>query len=166
VILDKHIFLYIKIRKMKCIAKKEVKISFLLLLLSLSLNACLGGFGFIFKEHLFGNYYLTAPDVIEQCNLTYRSETYGDSYGTIIGQTVFAIGYNDKYLIAKRYYQENPDGRLDKSKIQYYILPLKDGMNWRTENGLIGPLDSLTFENMRKELGVSGLKFTKQVDIP
>jgi hypothetical protein len=150
--------------KKKCIAKK-IRIFLILSFLLLSLNACLGGFGFIFKEHLFGNYYLVATDVIECCALSYHTETDGDNYGIIIDQTVFAVGYNEKYLIAKRYYQENPDGTLDKSEIAYYILPLKEGMNWRTYNGLIGPLDSLTFEKKRKDIGISGLKFTKEVDI-
>jgi hypothetical protein len=150
--------------EMKCTVRK-VRMSFFLLLLLLSLNACIGGFGFALKEHLFGNYYLVATDAIEWCHLSYHTENDKVNFGgTIIGKTVFAVGYNDKYLIAKRYYQENPDGTLDKSEIAYYILPLKEGMNWRTKNGLIGPLDSLTFEKKRKDLGISELKFTKEVD--
>ena len=79
-------------------------LSFLLV----NLSACIGGFGFALKKHLFGNYYLTAVDIIEQCGLSYRSESYSDIWGgnfggTVIGQTVFAVGYNDKYLIAKQY---------------------------------------------------------------
>jgi hypothetical protein len=150
--------------KMKCTAKKVRMFFFLLFLLSI-LSACLGGLGFVFKEHLFGNYYLIAPDVIEQCALCYHEETDRDSYGDVIGETVFAVGYNDKYLIAKQYYSTIWGGDIDKSKIKYYILPLKEGMDWRTKNGLIGTTDSLMFENMRKELGISGLKFTKKVKL-
>jgi hypothetical protein len=69
-------------------------------------------------------------------------------------------------LIAKRYYSKNWGGTLNKSKVEYYILPLKEGMNWRTKNGLIGTTDSLAFENKRKDLGTSGLKFTRIIDIP
>jgi len=143
---------------------KTISLFFCLSLLLLGLNTCVGGFGFAFKEHLFDNYYLTAPDVIEQCSLSYHSESDGSIYGTVIVQTVFAVGYNDKYLIAKRYYCNNPDGSLDKSKIKYCILPLIEGMDWRTKNGLLETMDSLTFESIRKNLGISDLKFTKNID--
>ena len=160
----------------------KVKMLFFLSFLLLSLSTCVGGFGFVFKEHLFGNYYLTAPDDIEQCALSYRSESYSDIYGgnfggIVIDETVFAVGYNEKYLIAKQCkisYRENgkflilwTDYERIVGNIRYYILPIEEeGMNWRTKNGLIGPLDSLAFENKRKELGISDLKFTKNIDIP
>jgi len=150
---------------MRYIIKKVSIFSYLSFLL-FSLNSCIGGLGFVYKEHLFGNYYLVAMDVIEQCSLSYHTENDKVNFGgTIIGQTVFAVGYNEKYLIAKQYYHNNPDRTIDKSKINYYILPLIEGMNWRTKNGLIGPVDSLTFENIRKNIGISQLKFTKTVDI-
>jgi hypothetical protein len=177
--------------KTKRIAKK-FRMLFLLSFLILSLSTCIGGFGFVFKEHLFGNYYLVATDVIEDCALSYHTENDKVNFGgTVIGETVFAVGYNEKYLIAKQYYHTNREYRideidiskgkpigfnggiefdwedhLDKSKIKYYILPLKEGMDWRTNNGLIGTTDSLAFENMRKELGISDLKFTRVIDIP
>jgi ribosomal protein L15E len=43
---------------------------------------------------------------------------------------------------------------------------LKEEMNWRTKNGLIRTTDSLAFENRRKDLGISALKFTRIIDIP
>jgi len=43
---------------------------------------------------------------------------------------------------------------------------LKEGMDWKTKNGLIETTDSLAFENMKKEFGISDLKFTKEIDIP
>ena len=148
----------------KCIAQK-VRILFFLSFLLITLSACIGGFGFVLKEHLFGNYYLVATDGIEGCGLSYHTESDGPNYSDIISQTVFAVGYNEKYLIAKQYYYPH-GGYLDKSKIKYYILPLKEGMDWETKNGLIGTRDSLAFENMRKNLGISELKFTKKIDIP
>ncbi len=143
-----------------------VKINLLLKsFLLLSLSACIGGFGFVYEEHLFGNYYLIAVDVIEQCSLSYHTKDDGDNYGTVIDETVFAVGYNDKYLIAKQYYSTHWGGAIDKSKIRYFILPLKEGMDWETKNGLMSTRDSLAFENKRKELGISNLKFTKEVDL-
>jgi NDP-sugar pyrophosphorylase family protein len=144
----------------------KISLFFFFAFFLLSFSTCIGGFGFIFKEHLFGDYYLVAPDAIEQCALSYHTEADGANYGTVIEETVFAVGYNEKYLIAKRYYSKNWDGTLDKSEVEYCILPLKEGMNWRTKNGLIETTDSLAFENRRKELGISGLKFTRIIDIP
>ncbi|GHT80158.1 hypothetical protein AGMMS50262_24230 [Bacteroidia bacterium] len=151
--------------KTKSIVKK-VGIFLFLSFLLLSVRACIGGFGFVFKEHLFGNYYLVATDIIEGCTLCYHTENDGDIYGNVIEQTVFAVGYNERYLIAKRYYHKDWEGTLDKSKIKYYILPLLEGMDWWTKNGMTETTDSLNFENMRKELGINDLKFTKKIDIP
>ncbi|MBK9282761.1 MAG: DUF3997 domain-containing protein [Sphingobacteriaceae bacterium] len=64
------------------------------------------------------------------------------------------MGYNDKYMIVKQYPRTFPNAP-NKTIINYYILPFKKGMNWRTKNGLIGPLTESEFKEKRKELGIS-----------
>lgn len=91
------------------------------------------------KEHLFGNYYLMAIDVKSQMSLCYHEPSDGSNYGTIIGPTVTAIGYNESFLIAK----QNPmyiERSNKNSSVNFFILPIKEEFNWRTMNGLIGPI--------------------------
>jgi hypothetical protein len=119
------------------------------------LSGCIGGLGFVTKDHICGNYYLVAPDDDVQLSLSYHEPTDGDNYGTFITETVFAVGYNEKYIIVKQHPNNN------RSITNYFILPLIKGFNWRTNNGLIGPLTLEQFNEKRKELNIpDSLKFT------
>jgi len=114
------------------------------------------------KNHLFGNYYLLALDVDEQLSLCYHDSSDENNYGTIIGPTVFAIGYNDSFIIIMQHPQDS-SVLVSKKKVNYFILPLKQGFNWKTMNGLIGPFTMNQFKSKRKELGIPGsLTFTKE----
>jgi len=116
----------------------------------------------VINDHLVGNYYLTAPDDGNQLALTYHAPDDGGTYGIIISGTVFAVGYNKRYLIAKQHPYEfamPPDTTITK----YYILSLKDSFDFRTMNGLIGPMTKNQFILKRHELGIpDSLTFTKE----
>ena len=115
---------------------------------------------FAIEEQVVGNYYLIATDVGDDCGLSYKGFDE-NSYGVIISATVFAIGYNERYLIAKQHPRNFP-ARPDKGITNYYILPMMEGFDYRTKNGLMGPMIELEFKKKRKELGVSEeLTFTK-----
>lgn len=124
------------------------------------LSTFLGCHNFVIEEKLVGNYYLVASDEEYGCNLAFK-ENKDQDFGTLISPTVFAVGYNDDYMIVKQHPRTFPNPP-DKSITNYYILPLKEGMNWRTKNGLIGPLTELEFIAKRKELEIrDDLTFTK-----
>ncbi|MFI5196425.1 MAG: hypothetical protein ACHQD8_04985 [Chitinophagales bacterium] len=121
--------------------------------------ACLfsgcGGRGLAIKENIFGNYFLVARDDVGQLSLAYHETGIESIYGIVIAQTVFAVGYNEHYIIVK----QHPDG--DKQITNYYILPIKKGMDWGTKNGLIGPLTLEQFNEKRIALNIpDGLNFT------
>ena len=119
------------------------------------LSSCIGGSGFVTKDHIFGNYYLVAPDDDIQLSLSYHEPVDGDNYGTFITETIFAVGYNEKYIIVKQHPNNN------RTVTNYFILPLIKGFNWRTNNGLIGPLTLDQFNEKRKQLSIpDSLKFT------
>jgi uncharacterized protein YxeA len=127
------------------------------LIIFLILTNCIGGGGFVIDEKVTGNYYLTATDVIEQLSLSYHTEDMGDIYGKVIGETVFSVGFNNKYIIVK----QHPTIE-DKSNLKitnYYILPLKEKMDWKTNNGLIGPITLDKFNLTCKELHIEDIKF-------
>ena len=68
-------------------------------------------------KHLTDEFYLTAPDLIEQLSVSYHYS--GASYSNMVNETVVAVGYNDKFIIAKQ--------RLtDTDTTLYYIIDINE----------------------------------------
>lgn len=109
--------------------------------------------GLALKEKIIDNYYLIATDVDEDCGLSYHEPSDGSNYAGIIDATVFSVGYNDKYMIIKQHPRTFPNPP-DKKITNYYILPLKKGMDWKNKNGLMGPLSLEKYNEKRKELNI------------
>jgi len=127
-----------------------------------------GGYGFALKKHIFGNYYIIASDVIEDASLSYLDEEDKDNFGEIIGATVFAVGFNDNYIIAKQYCTNSKELKMSEHetiKVNYYILPVLEKMDWRNKNGLIGPLNEEQFEVTRELLHLTNVEFSINIDM-
>jgi len=116
--------------------------------------------GSIDKEHIIGNYYLTAVDYVDEGkDLSYNLGS-GNFVG-VVGPTVFAVGYNEEYIIAKQHPREFPSLH-DKSTINYFIVPINNKVHQSPDENKIGPLTELEFIEKRKELGIpEDLTFTK-----
>ena len=120
--------------------------------------------GFFTNEHLFWNYYLTATDVEDDLALSYHRTEDGSNYGGIIPATVFATGYNKKYIIVKQHPKVFSRSS-NKKIINYFILPIYDGFNYTTLNGLIGPITEDQFVIKRHDLGIpDSLSFFKEYE--
>lgn len=91
--------------------------AFLLFPFAFSLTAC----GFVHDEHIDGPYRLVAVDVMEDMAVCYELR---DGCIGRIPETVYAVGFNEKYLVVARH----PNS--DRSKSEYYYV----------ERGLDGPL--------------------------
>lgn len=116
------------------------------------------------KERIIENYYLVAADDPEGTCLSYHESSEESTYGCIIEATVFAVGYNSNYLIVKQHPSVLPNPP-DKKITNYYILPIKNGMNWSNKNGLIGPLTIEQFIEKRNELNIpESLTFTIEIE--
>lgn len=127
------------------------------------LLAFAGCSGLVINEKITDNYYFVATDVGEACNLSYKKSDE-DNYGTVIEATVFAVGYNDKFMIVKQHPRTFPNPP-DKKITNYYILPLKKDMDWKNKNGLIGPLTLEQFNEKRKDLNIPDeVTFTKEIE--
>ena len=117
--------------------------------------------GFVTEQKIIENYYFIATDDSEGMHLSYHESSDENDYGTLIGATVFAVGNNDDYMIVKQHPRIFPNPP-DKKTTNYYILPLTKGMDWRTKNGLLGPLTLEQFIKKRKELNIpDSVTFTK-----
>jgi hypothetical protein len=124
--------------------------TFFLIFILFLLSSCNNGI----RQNFLGNYYLVAPDIDEQTSLSYHETSDGSAYGDVIKATVFAVGYNSKYIIAK----QHPYG--DKHITNYFILPVKNGFNWKNNNGLMGPLTINEFNQKQIELNIKPIQFT------
>ncbi len=110
------------------------------------LTAPLGACGFVHDEHIDGPYRLVAIDVSEEMAICYEIED--GCVGRIPG-TVYAIGFDAKYLVAARH----PDN--DQSKTEYYYLTRAlDGPLVDPSATVSGPYsaDEFEFEITRLEL--------------
>jgi hypothetical protein len=108
-------------------------------------SGCIGGVGMAINENIVGNYYLVAADADFQRSLSYHEPKDGSNYSTFIGPTIFAIWHNDKYIIVKQH-PVTASYQSSTKKTNYFILPLKEGFNWKTNNGMIGPLSLKEFK--------------------
>jgi hypothetical protein len=110
--------------------------------------------GLDIKQHVTGHYFLVAADADYQLGLTFQDYPDDQTYGVVIGYTVFAVGYNEKYIIAKQHFENI------KSILNYYILPIKSEYKDFGNTGLIGPMTREQFEQKSKELNLQNVKFT------
>ena len=99
-----------------------------------------------------------------QLSLTYNTPEDGSTYLIIIPTTVFEVGYNNKYFIAKRHpynFSQPPNTEITN----YYILQIKSEFNFRTMDGLIGPLTLEQYQLKRLELGIpDSLMFSREYE--
>ncbi len=108
-------------------------------------------------RRLIGNFYLIAPDVDEQLCLSECDSPCSGLYGTIIGNTVFAVGFNNQYIIAKQH-PCTDEYKVNKNVVKYYIFHAYHKGSY--ESNLIGPLNLTEFEEKRKELNIENIDFT------
>jgi hypothetical protein len=104
-------------------------------------------------RQITGDYFLIAIDSEEQLALSWQ-DPHGSMYFPIVESTVFAVGYDENYIVAK----QHPKDLIDITN--YFILPIKNVAADTSINGLIGPLTLHEFEQKRKELNLEQLKFT------
>lgn len=109
--------------------------------------------GFAIKKKIAGNYYLTATDTGEQLGLSYCDPKDDNGCIGITEGTVFSVGHNKNYIVAKQHPNTN------RQIINYFILPIKLDKGIGGNFGLMGPLNSVEFEIKRKQLNITSIKF-------
>jgi hypothetical protein len=120
------------------------------------LSSC--GYGLAYEEHITGIYYLTAADSEEDISLSCLQGK--GFYCDIISSTVYAVGHNNDFIIAKQHPHQFAEP-IDKSVTNYYIIPLKNKVSEFPYDNKIGPLTLEQFNKKRKELNMpKGLIFT------
>ena len=131
---------------------------FLLLLLLPIIQSC----GFVYEQHLTGNYYLIAVDTKEDMDVCYHQQKDDDApYTGITEASVYAVGYNNDFILVKAYHAfKDSMGislyRYDKNTTEYYIIPVNNTQEaWEAQENKFGPFNKSDFEVKQKELALS-----------
>ena len=109
----------------------------------------------VYVKHITGRYYLVAVDTDDQMDLGFQTES--KDYIGLLGQTVFAVGFNKNYIIAKQHHYNN------RNITNYYIIFIYHEMTYWPEKGVIAPFTKEEFNKKRHELNISDIKFTKVI---
>jgi hypothetical protein len=125
----------------------------LLLLLATLAPGCLGG-GVFSKERLVGRFAMWAVDGLSDNSVVEESED-GHASRVLIPPTVFAVGFNNQFIIAKRHPKRG--AQVDRANTEFYVVSVLDGQ-------VHGPVDSEKFLALRATLGVpASLDFSRVV---
>ncbi len=128
----------------------------LLAIVSISLFS-ISGCGFVYDETITGPYRLVAVDDSSQISVCYTLNEEGDCIDRI-PKTVFSIGWNDRFIVAKQYSSDN------KSVTNYFILDMmRDNLFADPEMSVMGPLSVTEFKEKTLLLGLPA--FTKDIKL-
>jgi hypothetical protein len=82
----------------------------------------------------------------------------------IVGPTVFSIGYDKEFIIAKQHPAIYPE-KENRGITNYFIISLKHPVSWTSQGNATGPLNEKEFREERKKLNISDtLDFTVVFD--
>ncbi len=114
----------------------------------------LSGCGFAHDEQLTGPYRLIAVDTLDQMSVSYGLPG-GDAVGRI-SETVFSVGWNDRYIVAK----QHPNN--DRTITHFYYLDIsRDSTYADPIASVTGPLTEAEFLGKRRDLALPD--FTRNI---
>ena len=123
-------------------------------LLLTCLQACRGP---VIDDRISGKYRILAIDTYEQAALEYES-TPG-TYTEIIAEGVCAVGYNNKYIIAKQH--PVVQNKVDRSMTNYFIVTIQLSSGKDEPFLPAPPISFKDFEAQKHRLGIDDVAFTK-----
>ena len=109
---------------------------------------CPASMGVEYEEDLVNGYAVRATDVMEQAVILKREKEGSKitSISTVVPETVFAYGWNDDFILAKRHPRKK-DRKVDTSITYWYIVEVTSGK-------VHGPLSEDEFNKLRTKLKV------------
>ena len=128
-----------------------------LLLISTVITLITSSCDYFEKQKITGHYYLVSVDTKYSTEIDYYFEPDANGGATVVRESVFAVGYNEKYIVAKQHPVDNDLGsRYPNRKItNYFIIPIESRcILYET------PLDEFQFSQEKIKLGIEDLQFT------
>lgn len=132
---------------------KNYRKSLYMFLYMVFLQGCIGS---AYDKKLNGQYYLSAIDVKEDMIIGYQDGDYGIG---VIKEVVFAVGQNDRFIIAKQHPKDS-SYNINKGVTNYFIIPFKEKIAKSVEKNIYGPLTMEEFEQKREDLNIQSVNFT------
>lgn len=113
--------------------------------LLLILESCYFGAGLVERE-ITDDYFLFANNTLEELSIWYHAEKYSNRL--IVPETVFAVGENGDFIIAKSHPKTTENG-INKSMTYYHIIEVGKKSTEQSPN-----LTLEQYERERKELNI------------
>jgi hypothetical protein len=133
---------------------KTLKYQLFLIGVAIFISGCSGS---AYYEEIQGGYHLSAIDVKHDMIIGYQDGEYGIG---VINATVFAIGQNGRFIIAKQHPKNFPD-KPDKGIINYYIIPLESRIAKSVDKNYYGPLSLSEFRVKAENLNIGAITFNR-----
>ncbi|WP_178300428.1 DUF3997 domain-containing protein [Chishuiella changwenlii] len=108
------------------------------------------------SNQIIGRYYLVAVDTKDDMSIGYEVDESGNTVD-VVPETIFSVGNNDKYIIAKQHPNTN------RKITNYFIIPIYKEYTYFPEKGVIGPISLNEFIEKQKELNISTVTFDKTI---
>jgi hypothetical protein len=104
--------------------------------------------GMVYEEDLVNGYAVWATDVMEQAEIVKKDKEISSTtiYTLVVPATVFAYGWNDDFILAKRHPRKK-DKKVDTNLTYWYIVEVASG-------NVHGPLSEDEFNKLRTKLKV------------
>ena len=102
--------------------------------------------GPIYEEDLGNGYVVCALDVMRDASVIRKDPKRSSGGRQVVPPTVFAYGWNDDFILAKRH-PEKKDRKVDTSVTYWYIIEVTSG-------DVHGPLNEDEFRKLRTKLKV------------
>ncbi len=102
--------------------------------------------GRAYDDDLGNGYAVMATDVMKQAEIVKKHKESPHLVSVAVPATVFAYGWNDDFILAKRHPQKK-DGKVDTSITHWYIVEVASGK-------VHGPLSEDEFNKLRTKLKV------------
>jgi len=111
---------------------------------------------------VIGSYYLIDMDYDQKSrSLSYKLAD--GNYLGIIDETVFAVGYNENYIIVKQHPRKFPEFP-NRRVTNYFIVPITKRSTYSPETEILGPLNLQEFSSKCNELNIGKeVKFTEWI---
>jgi len=113
------------------------------------------------EKHIVGPYHLAYTDISEQTTIYYEVEGFG-SVG-VIPETVYSVGYNNSFIVAKQHPYSDENG-MNRTITNYFIIPIASQTTFTPEAGVIGPLGETEFKEKIMELNKEPIEFSISIN--
>ena len=127
-------------------------------LICVLLNSCFGLFDSS-ADTIEGRYNVGWIDVVSSRSISMADTDGGYGGIEIVPQYVYAVGHNEKFIVAKQHPVRDTKGeKIDINETNYFIIDIRKE-NYYWQKGVYGPMTKKSFDSLSNSLKVGKIKF-------